>query len=130
MRLSRNVPPGADALADLGGPKRSPKAALRRLKQRELGQQDKAIGLAELADAIETDRPHFPAPDFTLHLTELTLAIQAAGTNGGAYRLTTSFVPPELRGETLRTTPDYAASARPGVVNRLIEPFLERAHRH
>lgn len=130
VRLSRNVPPGADGLVDLGGSRWSPKAAIGRLKRSELGQQDKAIGLAELADAIETDRPHFPAPDFTLHLTELTLAIQAAGTDGGAHRLGSTFVPVEIRAETLRTAPDYAAGARPGLVSRLTEPLLERAHRH
>lgn len=130
VRLSRNVPPGADRLVDLGGPRWSPRAVLGRVKRRELGQQDKAIGLAELADALASGRPHFPAPDLTLHLTELTLAIQAAGTEGCTHRLTTTFAPVAIRPETLRTAPDLTGGARRGVVERLLDPVLARAHRH
>jgi len=128
--LARTVPPGASELPGAGGRGWSPSDALRRLKRRELGQQDKAIGLAELADAIAEDRPHFPPPDLTLHLTELTLAIQAAGTDATTYHLQTTFAPVSPRAETLRSTPDYAATAPLGLADRLVEPLLARAHRH
>jgi predicted dehydrogenase len=128
--LARAVPPGSPEILDRGGPRWSPTAVVGRLKRRELGQQDKAIGLAELADAIESDRPHFPPPDLTLHLTELTLAIQAAGTDASTYHLTTTFDPVAPRDETLRTTPDYAACESRGLADRLVEPLIARAHRH
>lgn len=128
--LVRSVPPGSTRAVDLGGARWSPKAALNRLKRRQLGQQDKAIGLAELADAITTGRPHFPAPDFTLHLTELTLAIQGAGPNGSCHPMQTSFAPVELPSQTRLDAPDYSKYARLGWLERLSARLLDRMHQH
>lgn len=103
---------------------------LNRLKQDQLGRQDKSVGIAELAEAIEEDRPHFPAPDFTLHLTELTLAIQAAGPNGASHRMETSFVPPQLPAAARDAGIDFRNFARPRTADRLSERVLNRMHRH
>jgi len=57
------------------------------------GRMDMVAGLAELAEAITNDRAHFPPPDFALHVTELTLLIQASGPAGIAKAPETSFAP-------------------------------------
>ena len=53
-----------------------------------------ALGPAEMIDAIAAHRPSRLAGDFALHLTELTLAIQSAGTTG-ATRITSRCSPME-----------------------------------
>jgi predicted dehydrogenase len=71
---------------------------LKQIKRSELGQQDKCIGIAELADSLQTGRSCFPPHDFTLHLVELTIAIQSAGIKSPTHVMQTSFkplVPPE-----------------------------------
>lgn len=131
LKLVRNAPPGADGrFLGQPGPWWHPRAALQRLRRRELGQQDKCVGIAELEDAIRTGRKFFPAHDFTLHLTELTLAIQRAGTDGAPYRMTTRFAPPGPRPETLRDGPSYVPAARPGWFTRTIDRVLDGMHRH
>lgn len=130
--LLRIPPPGADRLIDPAGPVRwwDPRDWLRRLKRRQLGQQDKCIGIAELADAVAQGRPAFPGPDFTLHVTELTLAIQAAGPDGANRRLETRFDPLPLPAAAQAAGPDYRALARPGWLDRMSESLLDRMHRH
>lgn len=129
LKLSRNVPPGAPGHVGRDGGW-SPKALIRRWKRWELGQQDKCVGVAEMADAIATGRAPFPGPDFILHVNELTLAIQGAGTRGAAHEMTTTFAPLEIPAETLRTAPDYRPLARPSWLGRLAEGVLERMHAH
>lgn len=104
---------------------RGPKAWLRRWRRAEFGQQDKCLGLAELADAITVNRPHFPAPDFILHVTELTLAIQAAGPEGSGYTPTTRFEPLS-RPDGSERPPRYADWAAPGPLPRLLSGLLGR----
>ena len=103
-----------------------PKAWLKRLRRQQFGQQDKCIGLAELADAIASDRAHFPSPEFTLHLTELTLAIQGAGPDGVSHTLETRFTPLELPPQTRAATPDYRTFMQPALVPRLLSRLLGR----
>ena len=131
VKLLRNPPPGADA-RDTSQRARwwSPRDLLRAAARRELGQQDKAIGVAELADALKTGRPSFPPHDFTLHLTELTIAIQNAGPDGGSIRLKTSFAPIEPRPETLASKLDYARFREPSWIGRAIERRILRMHQH
>ncbi len=128
--LVKTAPPGSTHRIDLRGARWSPMAALQRLRRRQLGQQDKAIGLAELADAITSGRPHFPQHDFTLHLTELTLAIQGAGPNGRCHPMQTSFGPVDLPPQTRLEAPDYARYARHGWLERLSARILDRMHQH
>jgi predicted dehydrogenase len=129
--LLRAAPPGSDRPLDILGPRGwSPKVLLNRLKRRQLGQQDKAIGIAELADAIATGRPQFPDHAFTLHLTELTLAIQAAGPDGASHRMASRFEPQALPARSAAAGPDYRRHARPGLLERLSAGLLDRMHRH
>lgn len=103
---------------------------LSRFKRRQVGQQDKTIGISELAAAISENRPHFPSPDFTLHLTELTLAIQAAGPDGASKQISTSFDAAEVATHLRSAGPDYMRFAKPGWLARASESLLDRMHRH
>lgn len=58
-------------------------------------EDDRGRGVAELAAACREGRPSRLSASFALHLTELSLAIQQAGTESGAYRMTTRFEPIE-----------------------------------
>jgi hypothetical protein len=131
IELLRNPPPGASGRAGLPRVRWwSPRGLLRAAARRELGQQDKAIGVAELADALQSGRPSFPPHDFTVHLTELTIAIQNAGPDGSSIRLNTSFAPIEPRPETLASKLDYATVKKPSWIGRAIERRILRMHQH
>ncbi len=54
-----------------------------------------ALGVTELAQAIEEGRPSRMSADLALHLTEVTLAIQDAGENSGAQRMQSACAPLE-----------------------------------
>ena len=122
-------PSGADRRIDIGGSRLNPKALLQRLKRSELGQQDKAIGVADLAAAIGEGRSPFGTPDFVLHLTELTLAIQGSGPNGNSRRLETRFEPLALPERTARSGVDYRRYTRPGLLDRCLGGLMDRMHR-
>jgi predicted dehydrogenase len=131
LKLLRSPPPGAGGVDTL--PKVrwwSPGDQLKAFRRRELGQQDKTIGIAELADALRTGRSSFPSHAFTLHLTELTIAIQGAGTSAAAYRLQTTFDPIEPRPETLASRVNYATAGKPSMIERIIDRRLVRMHQH
>ena len=130
LPLARPATPGGSGPTDLGaGSGRGLRGALNRLKRRELGSQDKSVGIAELAAAVQEGRAHFPPHDFTLHLTELTLAIQSAGTSSASHPLQTGFarlcVP-----AALRDMATYHRFARQGLLERLLAKLLDRLHRH
>lgn len=129
LKLIRNPPPGTDRIHGTGS-KWSPKAMLKRWMKAELGVQDKVIGVAEMADAIRNGRQAFPAPDFVLHLTELTLAIQNAGPGGVSHALTTDFAPVEPRPETLRARVDYDRVLRKPLLARISDQLIDRLHKH
>lgn len=103
-----------------------PKSFLRRFKRRELGEQDKCIGLADLADSVATGRQPFASHDFLLHQLELTLAIQSAGTDGKSHKLETSFAslkPPE---RARKLAPDYMIWTVPSLIPRIVNGVLNR----
>ena len=54
-----------------------------------------ALGPAEMLDAIAKDRPSRLSGNYALHLTEVTLAIQNAGDDTGAQKMTTTCQPME-----------------------------------
>ncbi|ETW97968.1 MAG: hypothetical protein ETSY1_20640, partial [Candidatus Entotheonella factor] len=126
LKLVRNLPPGADRIIDTGGPRWSLKAWINRLQSREVGQQDKCLGIAELADAIHHGRQPFPPPDFIYHITELTLAIQGAGTKSQTHVLESSFNPIALPEQTRKHAPNYLEAAKPRAIDRLAEGVLDR----
>jgi predicted dehydrogenase len=108
----------------------NPKRWLDRFKRSQLGQQDKTIGIAALAEAIRTGEEPVASHDFTLHLTELTLAIQAAGSDGRTQALTTGFTPRTMPQAIRASAPDYKRFAQPGVLDRMSEALLDRLHQH
>lgn len=72
---------------------RPPLTSLRSFRRRQEGEQDKVLGIALVAEALRLGQP-LPIPtDFVLHVTELTLAIQNAGTSGAAHPVQTTFAP-------------------------------------
>jgi predicted dehydrogenase len=120
--LAESPAPGAQEIVRPNdGSLLSPKTWMKRFQRRQRGQQDKCIGLAELADAIESDRAHFPSPEFTLHLTELTLAIQGAGPEGLTQTLTTGFEPLSLPNRTQKAGPDYTGFRKPAALVRALK---------
>ena len=125
--LVRNAPPGEGRIRPTGS-RWSPKAMLKRWMKAELGVQDKVVGIAEMADAIRSGRQVFPAPDFVLHLAELTLAIQNAGPGGVSRQLSTDFAPVEPRPETLAARMDYRRALRVPLLARISERLIDRMH--
>lgn len=111
-----------------GARKRSP---LRRVvdtaKRRQVGAQDKTLGIALTADAIHEGRPSPFPPDFILHVTELTMAIQRAGTVSSTHRMETSFAPFDPLPETL-AAPSAVRRSHP--LARLSEKLIDRLHKH
>jgi predicted dehydrogenase len=105
---------------------RRPLAAL---KRQQLGAQDKCLGPAEMARAIEAGRAPWLTPEFVLHVTELTLAMQAGGVEGLSRRLETTFEPlaPLPFADASQA---FAFNRRPSLAARLTEPLLRRLHRH
>jgi predicted dehydrogenase len=131
LELVRNPPPGADGrFVSTDGNWWSITDLVGRIKRSQLGQQDKCIGIAELADAIQAGRPCFPQPDFILHVTELTLVIQNATTNGTSHKMESTFVRPEPRPETLDHGPDYAGASRPSNLGTIADRILDALHGH
>lgn len=101
-----------------------------RFKADQLGRQDKTIGISELGKAIYDSRPHFPPIDFTLHLTELTLAIQSAGPSGLSQNLVTRFDAADINQHLLPSSVNYMRYAKNGWFAALWEGVLDRMHRH
>jgi predicted dehydrogenase len=62
---------------------------------RTLLTDDRARGVAELVNAVAEGRQSRLSSRFSLHVTELTLAIQQAGGDGKSYQIATSFEPLE-----------------------------------
>jgi predicted dehydrogenase len=60
---------------------------------RKLVDDDRSRGVAEAAAAVAEGRPSRLSARFSLHVTELTLAIQRAGETGCTHEVTTSFDP-------------------------------------
>lgn len=104
-------------------------ASLKTISKRELVSMDFFRGVAEMADAIEGGRRCLLPADFVLHVNELALAIQGAGSGAAPYRMTTSFEPLSPRPSTLESGRTYGAggSASP---SSLVEKLIARLHRH
>jgi predicted dehydrogenase len=60
---------------------------------RTVTEDDRGRGVAELASAVAEGRPSRLSGRFSLHVTELTLAIQGAGRAGATHAIATRFDP-------------------------------------
>ena len=105
------------------------KGLIRRFRKDQLGEQDKCLGVAELARAIESGGPNPLPPDFCLHVNELTLAIHRAGTEGRPIRLETGCAPLAPMGFA-EAADRSRAYPKPGWAARLGEGIIARMHRH
>lgn len=100
------------------------------IRRREVYAQDKLLGVAMLARAIEQGT-RIPMPaDFMLHLTELTLLIQSAGTGGSATALTSSFEPLQPMDEILADARNYRNRYRPNFIERRLGATVDGLHKH
>lgn len=106
-----------------------PRRLINSLKRREVGAQDKLLGVAATARALASGTPCPIPPDFILHVTELTLAIQNAGPGGGATALTTSFAPLSPIAEAA-AAPNARTTYRPRFLERRMDRTLDRLHQH
>lgn len=110
-------------------PRKGLKAWLQRQKKAQLGAQDKCLGPALLAQAIQIGAPSPLPPDFIMHVNELTMAMHRAGVTGAPIKLETtcSLLPLEqFAAEADRT----AAYPRPGRIAKLAESFITKLHKH
>jgi predicted dehydrogenase len=102
---------------------------LRTLKRTQLGAQDKCLGVADMASAIETGREPWLTPEFILHVTELTLVMQRAGRSGATHQMETTFSPLEPLPFASKQK-GFRMNLKQSLASRLAGPILERMHRH
>ena len=105
-------------------------AAVKKLKERELGAQDKLLGVLEMAEALTEKRSCLLPPDFLVHVTELTLAISNSGASGEPQEIKTTFKPLSPKRTTLESSRNYVPIVREGRLSALSRRLIERAHRH
>lgn len=105
-------------------------AAIKAFRQRELGFQDKFLGVVEMAESIEENRKCLLPPDFVVHVTELTYAISNAGTSGEPYKVKTTFEPLSPKRSTLESKKTYGAAERRGPFSAATDTLIARLHKH
>jgi predicted dehydrogenase len=105
-------------------------AALRNMRDRELGVQDKLLGVVEMAEALAENRSCLLPPDFLVHVTELTLAISNSGASGEPQQIKTTFAPLSPKRTTLESGRSYRPVVRGGMLRALSHRLIERAHKH
>jgi predicted dehydrogenase len=126
-----NLRPPAGGDRRLGPrPSRTPGGLVERVKRRELGLQDKCLGIAELVEALEQGRTPFPSKEFTLHITELVWALQSAGDDGSTYTPETGFTPLQPRSRIRRPPDAYAATGVWAAFCNALGRLSARLHRH
>jgi predicted dehydrogenase len=107
-----------------------PKRLVAAVKRRELGIQDKMLGPVLMARAIAAGASAPLPPAFILHLNELTLAIQAAGTTSAPYVPRHRFAPLQPLGDAINQPADWRVTRAPGFLDRLLGPRLDALHQH
>lgn len=130
LRLVRRWKSHATLESSLRGRRSLSRRLIDAVKRREVGAQDKMLGVAETARAIREGKPCPIPPDFILHVNELTLAIQRAGTEQSNLRLTTSFTPLSPTTEVLADSRNFKTEAGAGWIARRTEALIDRLHRH
>ena len=106
------------------------KALIAWAKRREIGAQDKMLGVMLTARAIASGGPPPISPEFVLHVTELTLAIQAAGTHTAPHMMSGSFAAMQPLAGELRPPGDWRRSHAPGLLARMTNRLIDRLHQH
>lgn len=99
------------------------------IRRKQIYSQDKLLGIAEMARAIQAGRPQPLSPDFLMHVNELTLLIQRAGPEGIATKPTTTFAPISPLPEVTKAGRDYRAGYRPRFLERLLGDAVDSLHR-
>ena len=92
VRRSRNIGPKAVQLPWM---RRRLVGKKRRYSYRGVQQMDFARGVDDLAQAVSLGRPSRLSGDYSLHVTELVLALQQTLVGGGSYQMTTTCRSPE-----------------------------------
>jgi predicted dehydrogenase len=95
------------------------------LRRREIYAQDKLLGVAEMARAINDNRPQPLPPDFLIHLNELTWLVQRAGANGISTVPTTTFKPFAPLPDVLTGQPDYRATYIPRFFEKKLSGLID-----
>lgn len=98
------------------------------LRRKEIYAQDKLLGIAEMARAIQEMRPQPMAPDFLIHINELTLKIHRSNAHGATFKPDTTFKPfvqPDFIGEA----PDYRAGYQLRLLERMLTGIVEVMHK-
>ncbi|MCI5226259.1 MAG: gfo/Idh/MocA family oxidoreductase [Candidatus Electrothrix sp. AX2] len=129
VKLLKLIPPGANTVRSENSRWWHSGDLFRRILKYQVGQQDKAIGIAELVDALENERIPFPSHDFTRHICELTIAIQGAGTHSGTIQIKSSFKPIKPLPATMEATVNYDSSGYK-VLDNLLGRIVDRLHKH
>ena len=115
--------------ADIRSRHRRPlRALIKAIKSREIFSIDYFRGVASMAAAIEGRGPLPLSPDFLMHVTELTLAIQAAGTERPTFVPKTTFkplTPPQKAGAA-----EYSWQTKPGLVTQATDWLIALLHQH
>jgi predicted dehydrogenase len=89
------------------------------LRRKEVYAQDKLIGISEMARELNTNSQRYLSSEFLLHINELTLLIQGAGSGGVACKLKTSFSPLGPIPETIAPNNSFAEEEVPGILSKL-----------
>ena len=99
------------------------------LRRREIHALDKLLGIAEMVRAMQEGRPQPMAPDFLIHLNELTLLIDRSGPEGITAKPVTSFKTMEPLPDVANNPRDYRASYRPRIFEKWLLGLVESLHR-
>jgi predicted dehydrogenase len=105
------------------------RAAIRAVSKRELVCMDFFRGVADMAAAIEGNRNCLLSPEFALHVNEITLAMQNAGSTGAPYMLTTSFEPLSPLPSTMQAGRAYGKEKN-GFFTSIFDALIAKLHRH
>lgn len=99
------------------------------VRRREIYAQDKFLGIAEMARAIEEQRPQPMPADFQTHVNELTFLVQRAGPNGVAVAPETTFDRFDPLPEVTGFPHDYRASYKPRLLERWLGGYFSALRR-
>jgi predicted dehydrogenase len=95
------------------------------LRRREIYAQDKFLGIAEMARAIQEKRPQPMPPDFLMHVNELTMLVHRAGPAGVAVKPKTTFQPIAPLDDVAGAPQDYRRAHRPRLLERALAGVVD-----